>query len=99
MIVEEDLTVSRKLFGLKLDKTNTSRRSVSEDRSRQRRDDVLAEKSRLLKKITTDENQDQKDHPSLSLSCLFLNPNTLIDNHKKIQEKNQSLNIVFALMH
>ena len=67
MIVEEDLTVSRKLFGLKLDKTNTSKRSVSEDRSRQRRDDVLAEKSRLLKKITTDENQDQKDHSSLSL--------------------------------
>ena len=67
MIVEEDLTVSRKLFGLKLDKTNTSKRSVSEDRSRQRRDDVLAEKSRLLNKITTYENQDQKDPPSISL--------------------------------
>ena len=67
MIVEEDLTVSRKLFGLTLDKTNTSKRSVSEDRSRQRRDDVLVEKSRLLKKITTDENQDQKDPPSISL--------------------------------
>ena len=67
MIVEEDLTVSRKLFGLTLDKTNTSKRSVSEDRSRQRRDDVLVEKSRLLKKITTYENQDQKDHPSLYL--------------------------------
>ena len=65
MIVEEDLAVSRKLFGLKLDKT--SKRSVSEDRSRQRRDDVLAEKTRLLKKITPDENQDKKDHPSLSL--------------------------------
>ena len=63
MIVEADLTVSR----LKLDKTNTSKRSVSEDRSRQRRDDVLVEKSRLLKKITTDENQDQKDPPSISL--------------------------------
>ena len=40
---------------------------MSEDRSRQRRDDVLAKKTRLLKKITTDENQDQKDHPSLCL--------------------------------
>ena len=103
MIVEEDLTVSKKLFGLQCDKTNTSNRSVSEDRSRQRRDDVLAEKSRLLKKITTYENQDQKDHPSLSLLSVSKSEHTnwqlQLPTTQENAGKHQKLNIIFALMH
>ena len=40
---------------------------MSEDRSRQRRDDVLAEKSRLLKKKTTVETEEGQEQPTFSL--------------------------------